>query len=122
MNIIDTKVGENNNFPANIVLDSPIGVNELSSLDKVFLISKPSKEEKGVFNTHLSVKPVNLLEHLITLYTMENAVVLDPFMGSGSTAVAAISCNRKYIGFDINPEYIDICHQRIENIKKITTK
>jgi DNA modification methylase len=43
----------------------------------------------------------------------ENGVVLDPFMGSGTTAVVAIKTMRKYIGCEINPEYIKIAEQRI---------
>ena len=82
-------------------------------LDKVFLVSKPTKAEKGEYNTHLSVKPASLIGQLIRLFTKENAIVLDPFMGSGTTAVACIQNNRQYIGFDINKAYIDITTQRI---------
>jgi DNA modification methylase len=47
------------------------------------------------------------------LFTKEGAIILDPFMGSGTTAVSCINTNRKYIGFDINKEYIKICEKRI---------
>jgi len=104
----DTKVGQNY-FPANILVTEDVG----QDLDKVFLVAKPTKAEKGEYNTHLSVKPTSLIGHLIRLFTKENAVILDPFMGSGTTAVACIQNNRQYIGFDINKEYIDIAHQRI---------
>jgi site-specific DNA-methyltransferase (adenine-specific) len=104
----DTKVGQEY-FPANILVTQDVG----QDLDKVFLVSKPTKAEKGEYNTHLSVKPTSLIGQLIRLFTKENAIVLDPFMGSGTTAVACIQNNRQYIGFDINKAYIDITHQRI---------
>ena len=101
----ETKV--DGKFPSNIMTTQ----DEL--FNGIFLVPKPSKKEKSEFNTHLSVKPVELVEHLIKLFTVENAVVLDPFMGSGTTAVAAVSCNRRYLGYDINQEYIDITNKRI---------
>ena len=104
----DTKVGQEY-FPANILVTQDVG----QDLDKVFLVSKPTKAEKGEYNTHLSVKPTSLIGQLIRLFTKENAIVLDPFMGSGTTAVACIQNNRQYIGFDINKAYIDITTQRI---------
>lgn len=99
-------------FPSN-VMTTQEGV-----LDTVFLVKKPSKEEKGVFNTHLSVKPVELIQHLIQLFTHPDAIVLDPFMGSGTTAVAARLCGRKYIGYDINEEYIEISNKRLLSVLK----
>jgi site-specific DNA-methyltransferase (adenine-specific) len=102
----ETKVGTGN-FPSNIMTTEDIEGMHL------FLISKPKKDEKGDFNTHLSVKPVQLISHLIKLFTQEGAVVLDPFMGSGTTAVSCIQEKRQYIGFDINKEYIQIANKRI---------
>ena len=104
----DTKVGQEY-FPANILVTEDVG----QDLDKVFLVSKPTKAEKGEYNTHLSVKPTSLIGQLIRLFTKENAIVLDPFMGSGTTAVSCIQNKRQYIGFDINKDYIDITTQRI---------
>ena len=104
----DTKVGQEY-FPANILVTEDVG----QDLDKVFLVSKPTKAEKGEYNTHLSVKPTSLIGQLIRLFTKENAIVLDPFMGSGTTAVSCIQNKRQYIGVDINKDYIDITTQRI---------
>ena len=106
----DTKV--DGKFPSNIMTTQD-GV-----LDSIFMVPKPTKKEKGDFNTHLSVKPAELIEHLIRLFTTEGAIVLDPFMGSGTTAVAAISCGRKYIGYDINQEYVEISNKRILSVLK----
>ena len=104
----ETKTGEGF-FPSNIITTDEID----ESMDRVFLVSKPTKAEKKEYNTHLSVKPLSLISHLIKLFTKENAIVLDPFMGSGTTALASIQSNRKYIGFDINKEYIQITERRI---------
>jgi len=113
----NVKVGEDGTyFPANIIVTENSSQNE--ELERVFLVSKPTKKEKGDYNTHLSVKPVELISHLMKLFTKEGAIVLDPFMGSGTTAVACIKSNRKYIGFDINKEYIKICEKRITSAQQ----
>lgn len=62
---------------------------------------------------HEAQKPVSLLEYLIKLVTTEGQVVLDPFMGSGSTIVAAKGLKRKYIGFDISKDYWNIASRRL---------
>jgi site-specific DNA-methyltransferase (adenine-specific) len=111
MNTADeTKTGEEGGFfPSNIITTDEIE----ETMDRVFLVSKPTKAEKKEYNTHLSVKPVTLISHLIKLFTKENAIILDPFMGSGTTALASLQSNRRYIGFDINKEYIQITERRI---------
>ena len=107
----ETRVGGGGYFPANVVVTEE-GTTD-ADMDKVFLVPKPTKAEKGAYNTHLSVKPVHLISHLIKLFTKEGALVLDPFMGSGTTAVACIQTNRRFAGFDINREYIAIAERRI---------
>jgi DNA modification methylase len=62
---------------------------------------------------HPAPFPVELPEQLIRLYTFENDLVLDPFMGSGSTLVAAATSNRRYVGYDLDPEYAEIARQRV---------
>jgi site-specific DNA-methyltransferase (adenine-specific) len=64
---------------------------------------------------HPTQKPLELFEYLILTYTNENEVVLDNCMGSGTAAVAAIKTNRKFIGFETEPKYIEIANQRIES-------
>ena len=103
------KVGlEKDRTPANIITTEEY--NEI--YDKNFMVSKPSKEEKGVNNTHITVKPIDLIEHLIKLFSKKGATILDPFLGSGTTAIACINTKRKCIGIEINKEYYDICKQR----------
>lgn len=63
---------------------------------------------------HEAQKPVKLLEFLIQLTTRENQVILDPFLGSGTTAVACKNLNRRFIGFEINPEYASTAYERTQ--------
>ena len=63
---------------------------------------------------HSTQKPVALFEYLIKTYTNENETVLDNCMGSGTTAVAAINTNRKFIGFELDKHYCDIANERIQ--------
>ena len=71
----------------------------------------PRSEKK--YGKHPTQKPIDLLEQFINTLSNENDVVFDPFMGSGSTGVAAVKNNRKFIGTEINEDYYDIAHQRI---------
>lgn len=65
---------------------------------------------------HPAPFPVALPTRLIELYTYRNDLVLDPFIGSGTTAVAARQTERHYVGFDTEPEYITLAHERISSI------
>jgi len=65
---------------------------------------------------HPAPFPVALVERLIRLYTFEGETVLDPFMGSGSTAVAAIKSGRRFVGYEIDPQYLAVCHNRISSL------
>jgi DNA modification methylase len=62
---------------------------------------------------HPAPFPVELPERLIHLYTYQGDVVLDPFMGSGSTAVAAVRTGRHYVGYDTDPQYVTLAEERI---------
>ncbi|MEM4728248.1 MAG: site-specific DNA-methyltransferase [Thermoplasmata archaeon] len=62
---------------------------------------------------HPAPFPVELPRRLIQLYTYEGEVVLDPFMGSGQTAIAAIKCNRHYVGYEIREDYVRLAKGRI---------
>lgn len=69
--------------------------------------------QKG--KVHPTQKPVALLEYLIKTYTQEGETVLDFTMGSGSTGVACVNTNRKFIGIEMDEGYFDIAKNRIEN-------
>ena len=66
---------------------------------------------------HPTEKPVELLEYLIKTYSNENDVILDNCMGSGSTGVAALNANRRFIGIELDEKYFNIAKNRLENIK-----
>ena len=65
---------------------------------------------------HPTQKPVELMEFLVKSYCPEDGIILDFCMGSGSTGVACIKNNRKFIGVEINKEYFDISKERLGNI------
>jgi site-specific DNA-methyltransferase (adenine-specific) len=62
---------------------------------------------------HPAPFPVELPEQLIRLYTFEDDLVLDPFMGSGSALVAAAKLQRRYVGYDLDADYVEIARQRV---------
>jgi len=66
---------------------------------------------------HPAPFPVELPYRCIQLYSFEGDVVLDPFMGSGQTAIAAIKAGRHYIGYEVNEDYVRLCEQRISNFR-----
>ena len=84
---------------------------------RFFYCAKASKREKGECNTHPTVKATKLMSYLITMITPTNGIVLDPFMGSGSTGVAAIKLGLHFIGIEYDREYFDIANKRI-NVKE----
>lgn len=67
------------------------------------------------FGKHPTQKPLALMQHFIKLLSNENDIVLDPFMGSGTTGVAAIRNKRKFIGIELSPEYFTLASKRINN-------
>jgi DNA modification methylase len=67
---------------------------------------------------HSAVFPLELPLNLIKNFTKEGDLILDPFMGSGTTGLACIKTNRNYIGFEINIDYIDLCKQRINKMQQ----
>ena len=64
---------------------------------------------------HPAPFPVELPRRLIELYTFEGDLVLDPFMGVASTAVAAVETGRDYVGYEINPDYIELAERRLSD-------
>ncbi len=66
---------------------------------------------------HPAPFPVELPHRLIQLYTFEHEVVLDPFMGSGQTAIAALKANRQFVGYDIDKNYIELAEKRINEFR-----
>ena len=93
-------------------------MNQGKQMRNVWEISAPSAEEKK-FGKHPTQKPVELLSRIILASTKENDLVLDPFCGSSATGVAAALLNRKYVGIDLEEEYLQLSKKRLEEtIKK----
>ena len=74
-------------------------------------LTKKSEKTEG---KHPTQKPEYLLERIILASTEEGQIVLDPFCGSGTTGVGALRWKRKFIGIDINEEYLEIARRRLE--------
>jgi site-specific DNA-methyltransferase (adenine-specific) len=66
---------------------------------------------------HPAPFPIELPYRLIQLYSFENDIILDPFMGSGTTAIASINSKRYYVGYDISEEYVQLSEKRIKSVK-----
>lgn len=81
----------------------------------VMRVEKPHREK---YNGHLTVKPIMLIEHLIRLFSEPGQVVLDPFLGSGTTAIAAFRTERSCMGMEINADYVKIAEKRIKEATK----
>lgn len=96
---------------------------------RFFYIAKasPGEREQGVrwmsksqggscqrANTHPTVKPISLMQHLVRLITPKNGICLDPFSGSGTTCIACKLENMQYIGIEMDAEYVTIAQERIK--------
>lgn len=88
-------------------------LNDGKQMRSVWSISTASKKEK-LFGKHPTQKPIKLLTYCILASTNEGDIILDPFMGSGTTGVAAIANNRKFIGIEKEEKFISISNKRIE--------
>lgn len=78
--------------------------------------AKASKRERGEGNRHPCVKPIKLMEYLIKLVTPPSGIVLDPFMGSGTTGLAAKNLGFDFIGIEREAEYVAIAEKRIASV------
>lgn len=76
-----------------------------------------NRKDKKLYS-HPTIKPIEILEKFLTVHTNENDVVLDPFLGSGSTAIACLNLNRKCIGIELDKTYFDTAKKRIEDHQK----
>jgi DNA modification methylase len=86
---------------------------DAGSAARFFYCAKASKKDRGDGNVHPTVKPTELMAYLVRLVTPPGGVVLDPFMGSGSTGKACAREGFDFIGIDMTPEYVDIARARI---------
>jgi site-specific DNA-methyltransferase (adenine-specific) len=91
--------------------------NNGKQMRNLWQISSPPAEEKK-FGKHPTQKPVELLTRIILASTKENDLVLDPFCGSSTTGVATVLLNRKYVGIDLENEYLGLSVKRLESATK----
>lgn len=88
-------------------------INQGKQMRNVWEMSAPFAEEKK-FGKHPTQKPVELLKRIILASTKEENLVLDPFCGSSTTGVAAVLLDRKYVGIDLEEEYLQLSEKRLE--------
>ena len=92
----------------------PCGFGDRGGASRFFYTAKASKADRGAHNTHPTVKSTVLMTYLLRLVTPEGGTVLDPFMGSGSTGVAAKGLGMAFVGIEQSPEYHAIAVRRVQ--------
>ena len=102
--LIDTKILLDGKFPATVME-----------------VPKPSGKERSE-STHLTMKPIKLMEHLVKIFTQEKSIICDPFLGSGSTGIACIKSGRKFIGIELDKNYFEETKNRMTNYIKESEK
>lgn len=128
------EINDKGRWPGNIILDGspevlrlfPNGTDSFfkscpfdeSDFDWLMYCAKPNGKEKGEDNDHPTVKPKALLKYLVNMVTTLGAIVLDPFMGSGTAGVACAELGRDFVGCDIESEYMEIARRRIAEAEK----
>lgn len=95
-----------------------IKINNCGTADILSIPNKKTKDENGK-NLHDTEKPVELMKILIENSTQENGIVIDPFLGIGTTAIACVNTNRHYIGFELDPQYYDIACKRLDSFDSV---
>jgi site-specific DNA-methyltransferase (adenine-specific) len=75
-------------------------------------------QNTGELREHPTQKPEWLMDEWVSLFSNPDDVVLDPFMGSGTTGVSAVRLGRKFIGVEVNPDYFAMARLRIENAQR----
>ena len=103
--------------------DDDCAVKQLGEENRFFYCAKASKKEKTlnktIDNKHPTVKSLKLMKYLINLVTPPGGVVLDPFMGSGTTGQAALEGNFGFVGVELEAESFEICKNRCSNIETL---
>ena len=119
-----------NTFPFLVVpkaskSEKNMGLDNLEKKQKIYNGQSPesSKDMKGVEkkfttqpsqNIHPTVKPIQLFSYLVTLGSRKDDIVLDPFMGSGTTPISCVTLDRKYLGIEREKEYFEIAEARVD--------
>lgn len=115
----------NGRWPANVILDEEAGalLDDRGGASRFFYCAKSSKSERNAgldgrdrvshANHHPTVKPISLMRYLVRLVSPPGGTVLDPFLGSGTTGIAAILEGFEFVGIEREPEYLAIAEARI---------
>ena len=107
-------------FAAGEPTDS-VGFGDTGSAARFFYCAKASRAERGEGNVHPTVKPLALMRYLVRLVTRKGGLVLDPFMGSGTTGIAAVQEGMRFVGIEKDEHYYEIAQQRVTKAKPITS-
>ncbi len=117
----ESKVGHNphpkGRVPSNILRTDDL----LDGLDKFFSVPKV-RQKKDDFNYHPTIKPLELMNHLVNLVSFKNQIIIDPFMGSGTTGVSCRELKRDFIGYETNSSYFDIAIKRVNDYDDLLTQ
>lgn len=100
----------NGRYPSNI-----IGYFDEPEHQKYFYAPRVTRKERGEYNDHPTPKPISLMRYLCRVYSPKKGLIIDPFLGSGSTGIGALQENRKFIGIDMSNHYIEIAERRIQD-------
>ena len=100
-------------WPANLIHDGNINID---AFNRFFYCAKATNSDRGKGNNHPTVKPIDLMRYLIRLVCPVGSVVLDPFMGSGTTGKAALEEGMEFIGIEQSEKYMDISKKRLTNV------
>lgn len=90
-----------------------VGFMDSGSAARFFYCAKPSRKERGEGNSHPTVKSIALMRWLVRLVTRRGGLVLDPFMGSGTTGIAALQEGMRFVGIERDADYMEIAKRRI---------
>jgi DNA modification methylase len=101
------------------VTGQTVGYGDTGSAARFFYCAKASKRDRDEGNIHPTVKPTDLMRYLCRLVTPPGGVVLDPFMGSGSTGKAAVLEGFRFVGVEREAEYLEIARARIKAVAGI---
>ncbi len=101
---------KNGDFPSDFIKKPK------TQMRSVWAIGTPKKSEK-TFGKHPTQKPLDLLERIILASTNEGDLILDPFMGSATTGVAALKHNRKFVGIEKEKEFVELAEKRLSAVK-----
>lgn len=100
----------NGRYPSNI-----IGYFDEPDHQKYFYAPRATRKERGEYNDHPTPKPISLMRYLCRVYSPKGGLIIDPFMGSGTTGIGALHEGCDFIGIDMTQHYVDITTRRIND-------